>query len=150
MQKANFSRMREWLQTITMLDGDALTHLAKLEYEAGIDVESIADGLKLQCNDNGCAIVSNFRAYAKKHYEHIEVNPAGDRFLLAGKWYQFNSESKLIFLRRMIVQAMRSVPKMTLYRFRADYLAEQAVRNSKALKGAPETFADIYKLDLKL
>lgn len=134
MDQGKFVRIREWLHTITMLKGSDLTLVAKLEYESGIDVENLADGLKLVCDDGGCVIHSSFSAYGTDHHEEFVLNPAADRFRMLNGWHDFSEHSKSRLLRYVMVKAMRAAPREAVKQQQQIHLKEEIERTQQNVK----------------
>lgn len=130
IDQKKFVRIREWLHTVTMLQGSDLTQVAKLEYESGIDVEKVADGLKLVCDDGGCVIHSHFESYGRDFFEEFVLNPAADRFRMLNGWHDFSDHSKSRLLRYVMTKAMRGAPRESVIAQQKSHLKE-AIENTK-------------------
>lgn len=111
MTEGNFIRLREWLHTLTMLHGDLLTSVAKLQAASGLDPEDIADGARLSCNDEECVVLIDLHAYGTAYGYAYRISPAGDRIQIRREWYPLDDKAKALLIRDVIVSSMRAAPR---------------------------------------
>ena len=135
--KRNYYRALEWTHTFAMFHPAFVPVVAKLEAESGIDVEDIANGVRLQCKDDECELYCSFQAYGTDFSFSFSLNPAGDRFRIGTDWCNFDDKGKVLLLRRLIFLAMRGTDRAKVQRYVRELMTKNKEIGHAALQKDP-------------